>query len=56
MQFLILILLALAISLYFTFGLLKKKESWRYLVFLILVDTWLGAVLIYLLYSAFFDS
>lgn len=56
MQFLIFILLALAISLYFTFGLLKKKESWRYLVFLVLIDTWLSIVLIYLLYSALFDS
>jgi hypothetical protein len=56
MQFLIFILLGLSISLYFTFSLLKKRESWRYLVFLVLVDTWLSIVLIYLLYSAWYDT
>lgn len=56
MQFLIFILIILTVSLYFSFKLFKKREYWRYLVFLLLVDIWLIIVLGYLLYSALFDS
>ncbi len=55
MHFLILLLLALAVFLYFTFTLLKRPESRRYLVLLLIVDAWLTIVLGYLLYSAVFD-
>ena len=55
MHFLILLLLALAVFLYFTLKLLRKPESRRYLILLLIVDTWLTIVLVYLLYSALFD-
>jgi hypothetical protein len=56
MHFLIFLLIALAISLYFTFKLLRQRQSWRYLFFLLLIDIWLLVVLVYLFYSAIFDS
>lgn len=56
MHFLILLLLALSIFLYFTFKLLRRPEYRRYLILLLIVDTWLAIVLIYLLYSAVYDS
>lgn len=56
MQFLILLLFALAFFLYYTFSILRKPELRRYLVILILVDGWLLIVLGYLLFSALFDS
>jgi len=55
MQFLILLLLALAVLLYNTFKLIKRPESRRYLILLLIVDTWLTIVLVYLLYTAAFD-
>ena len=55
MHFLILLLSALAVFLYFTLKLFRQPESRRYLVLLLIVDVWLTIVLGYLLYSAFFD-
>ena len=55
MQFLILLLLALAVLLYNTFKLWKRPESRRYLILLLIVDAWLTIVLFYLLFSAAFD-
>ena len=55
MHFLILLLFALAVFLYFTLKLFRQPESRRYLVLLLIVDVWLTIVLGYLLYSAFFD-
>lgn len=55
MHFLILLLLALSVCLFFTFKLLRQVESRRYLVLLLIIDTWLMAVLGYLFYSAVFD-
>jgi hypothetical protein len=55
MHFLILLLLALAIFLFWTFKLMRRPESRRYLVFLLIIDIWLGIVLVYLLFSAAFD-
>lgn len=52
MHFLILLLLALAFFLFWTFKLLRRPESRRYLVFLLIIDIWLGIVLAYLLFSA----
>ena len=56
MHFLILLLFALALFLYFTFKLLRRPEARRYLILLLIVDTWLMIVLGYLLYSALFDG
>ncbi len=56
MHFLILLLFALAVFLYFTFTLLKRPESRRYLVLLLIVDAWLTVVLVYLLYSAILEN
>ena len=55
MQFLILLLLALAFFLYLTFKLFKQPEYRRYLAFVFIIDAWLIVVLGYLLYSAVFD-
>lgn len=55
MHFLILLLFALTFFLYFTFKLLRNREARRYLIILLIIDTWLSIVLVYLLYSAAFD-
>ncbi len=55
MHFLIFLLLALSVFLYFSFQQFKKAESRRYLILLLIVDAWLIIVLTYLLYSAAFD-
>ena len=56
MQFLILLLAALSFFLYLTFKVIRQPESRRYLLFLFVIDAWLGIVLAYLLYSAIFDG
>jgi hypothetical protein len=55
MQFLILLLAALAFFLYHTFRIMRNVELRRYLVLLLIVDIWLTIVLFYLFYSALFD-
>ncbi len=52
MQFLILLLLGLTFFLYHTFKLMRRREAWRYLILLLIVDAWLIIVLLYLLSSA----
>lgn len=55
MHFLILLLLGLSFFLYLTFKLYRQPDARRYLAFVLIIDIWLGAVLVYLLYSAAFD-
>ncbi len=55
MHFLILLLAALSFFLYLTFKVRRQPDSTRYLILLLLIDTWLIVVLGYLLYSAVFD-
>ena len=55
MHFLILLIFALSMALFFTFTLYRSKASRGYLAMLLIVDIWLSIVLSYLLFSAVFD-
>ncbi len=55
MQFVILLLGALALFLYLTLGVAKDPQKRNFFYLYLVVDIWLTIVFIYLLYSAFTD-
>jgi hypothetical protein len=55
MPFLIGLLLALFFLLYATFRLWREPRYRLYLAMLLILDVWVGGVLGYLLFAAFFD-
>lgn len=52
MQFVILLLAALAFFLFLTLGVARNPEKRNYFYLFLLVDIWLASVFIYLIYEA----
>lgn len=55
MHLVILLLAALAFSLYLTLGVLKKPDQRKFLYLYLAIDIWLATVFGYLLFTALLD-